>query len=482
MSKKTNVSSLRANKKKIWITVGVIALVAIIAVSFFTSPAFLRTKTAGTVGGTKVTEAEFAYYYQTTYQDVYNQMYQTYGEYVSYFFDTNKSLDEQFYAEGITWNQYITDTTCSSIEEIYAICAAANKAGYTLSESEQATIASALSGVEASAAQSGYSTELYLRAIYGHGMNLKLYEKCITNIVLADSYANEVASGFVYTDEHIDEYYEANRNDFDTVSLRMMSFPGEVLEDGTVTGLEDALAKAEEMMAAVSTEEEFSQYAIDFSEEDEIKEDEDSLYIYVPASQLTVDGMDAWFFEEERTEGDMKIFADDDAYFLAYYIARHDIDYNTVNMRHILVEPVADENGEYSEESLTTALETIETYFNEWEASDRTEETFANMADVYSSDAGSNTTGGLYTDIYKGQMTHVVNDWLFDEENGEGDYTILQSGYGYHLILHCGEGDNYKTTTITDALIQRDYQAWYDGIVADLDVSFDEDVYTLMLG
>lgn len=483
MSKKKTTPSGRSMKKKVLIAAAVVALIAIVLVSYFTSPAFLRTKTAGTIGDDRISEAEFAYFYQTSFQDIYNSAYQTYGEYTSYILDTNKSLNEQYYKEDYTWHQYITDTACASIEEVHALCKAASDAGYVLPDAQAALVDQAVESMEASAEKAGYSTSLYLRAVYGHGMNLKSYRSYVENIVLADAYSNSVLSSYTYTDEQIDAYYNANKQAFDTVDLRMISISGKSNEDGTVD-LTEAKATAEEALATYKTEEELAQFGVDLDEEDAIKEPDNTLYTYVPETQLTPEGMADWFFDEARQYGDMEIFHDENSYYVGFFIGRHDIDYSTVTMRHILVQPAEkDEDGVYTEESVETALETINGYLEEWEASDKTEETFAEMANTYSSDEGSNTTGGLYEDIYKGQMTRVVNDWLFDEQRKDGDYTIVQSSYGFHLVLFCGEtGNNYKTEKVSDAMMEADYQAWYDGIVADLTVSFKEDVGSVMLG
>ncbi len=483
MSKKPSMPSRRSTKKRILIGVGVVALLAIVLVSYFTSPAYLRTKTVGNIGDDKISEAEFSYFYQTSLQDAYNSIYQTYGEYTSYILDTEKPLDEQYYQDDYTWHQYITDLACASIEEVHALCKAAEDADYTLDETDAALVDQAVASLETSAENAGYSTSLYLRMMYGHGMNLKSYRSYLENIVVADAYSNSVLESYTYTDEQIDEYYNANKQDFDTVDLRMISIRGTTNEDGTVD-LTEAEAIAEEALSTYTTEEELAQFGVDLDEEDEITEADDTLYTYIPASQLAVEGMADWFFDEARQYGDMEIFHDDNAYYVAFYIGRHDIDYNTVNMRHILVEPQdVDENGVYTEESVEAALETMDSYFEEWEASDMTEETFAEMANKYSADDGSNTVGGLYEDIYKGQMTRVVNDWLFDPERQTGDYTIVQSSYGFHLVLFCGETENnYKTTTVSSAMQNADYQAWYDGIVADLAVNFKENVGSVMLG
>ena len=51
---------------------------------------------------------------------------------------------------------------------------------------------------------------------------------------------------------------------------------------------------------------------------------------------------------------------------------------------------------------------------DEWKAGAATEDSFAELANEYSEDPGSNTTGGLYEQVYQGQMVTEFNDWCFD--------------------------------------------------------------------
>ena len=49
----------------------------------------------------------------------------------------------------------------------------------------------------------------------------------------------------------------------------------------------------------------------------------------------------------------------------------------------------------------------------------------------YSADTGSNTNGGLYTEVYQGQMVTEFNDWCFDESRQPGDTGIVYNEGGY---------------------------------------------------
>ena len=50
-------------------------------------------------------------------------------------------------------------------------------------------------------------------------------------------------------------------------------------------------------------------------------------------------------FDEARAEGDTIVIEDADAFYVAYFVSRSDNDYLLTNMRHILVTPEKDEEG-----------------------------------------------------------------------------------------------------------------------------------------
>ena len=124
-------------------------------------------------------------------------------------------------------------------------------------------------------------------------------------------------------------------------------------------------------------------------------------------------------------------------------------------MRHILIKAAASEDGTYSDKAKQVALDRINEIKAEFEATDKSEESFAALAEKYSEDAGSNTNGGLYEDIYRGQMVQEFNDFCFAGHKS-GDIGVVygeSSNYaGYHLIYFVGEGELYSNVIARNAL------------------------------
>ena len=133
-----------------------------------------------------------------------------------------------------------------------------------------------------------------------------------------------------------------------------------------------------------------------------------------------------------------------------YYVDK--IDKNVINVRHILITPEDTE----SEESWAAAEAEAQRIFEEWQNGEATEESFAELANTYSTDGGSNTNGGLYEEVYPGQMVTEFNDWCFDDSRAVGDTGIVKTSYGYHIMYFSGVGDYIYWRALAEDLCRSD--------------------------
>ena len=147
--------------------------------------------------------------------------------------------------------------------------------------------------------------------------------------------------------------------------------------------------------------------------------------------------------------------------------------YNTVSVRHILIKAVdADGDGAYSDEEKAAALEKIQEIEKEWLAGVATEDSFAELAGLYSEDDGSKNNGGLYENIYKGQMVSEFNDFCFaGHSSGDTGIVYGESGSyaGYHLIYFVNaDGELYSRTMAEEELRSQSYNEAVTALTGDL--------------
>ena len=101
-----------------------------------------------------------------------------------------------------------------------------------------------------------------------------------------------------------------------------------------------------------------------------------------------------------------------------------------------------------------------------WKSGEATEESFAALANEKSAD-GDGTTGGLYENVYPGQMVVNFNDWCFDSARKPGDTGIVETEYGCHVMYFVGDSDmTYRDYQIENQLRNADVNSWYTETVA----------------
>lgn len=146
-------------------------------------------------------------------------------------------------------------------------------------------------------------------------------------------------------------------------------------------------------------------------------------------------------------------YSDED--LLAYFNAHKETDYpnvgtdqTNVNVRHILIMPEkSDGASESTDEQWDAAKTKAEELLAEYEKNP-TEENFSDLATKNSTDPGSASNGGLYEDVYPGQMVQTFNDWCFDESRQPGDTGIVKTEYGYHIMYFVSQSENYYWKTV----------------------------------
>lgn len=448
-AKKVSPRMAQARKIKIRNAIGTaiaVLFVLAFALLIFVNCGFLqKNATAVTIGDHKLSPAEYDYFYV----DSYNTYLNNYASYIQY--GMMSAPDEDT----------IKEYALNNATQCYALYDAAQEAGFQLEEDAQASLDSARDSIEENAKAAGFKNgDDYLEANYGKGSTVDSYMEYATVQAIAYAYSNEKGESFAYTDADLRTYYDEHVKDFDKVTYRVFDVTGD-----------DAKDTADAMAAELDgTEDSFVDAAKEYAPEDAKESYEEDTYTLRKNATYAGTSTDYadWVFGEDRIAGESQVFATTSGYSVVMFVSRDRNDYNKVNVRHILVQvETSGEDGTSTDADWEACKAKIDEIEGLWLDSDGTEDAFAELANEHSTDGGSNTKGGLYTDVHKGQMVEEFENWCFDESRQVGDTGIVKSTYGYHLMYYSGTGDEYWKDLADSQKRDEDYEAWYTDFSAN---------------
>lgn len=181
-------------------------------------------------------------------------------------------------------------------------------------------------------------------------------------------------------------------------------------------------------------------------------------------------------------QGQYENFAPTDAEIEAYFDQYADVyaqtgitkDTVTVDVRHVLLQPAED-----TEESWAACEADAQALLDQWVENGAAEEDFIALAGEYSTDPGSKNNGGLYTGVTVGQMVQPFNDWCFDATRAYGDYGIVKTSYGFHLMFFVASTPQWREYAAADLLGELSTQ-YLESIVSRFPI--DVDYSKILLG
>lgn len=479
----------RKQSKIKWTVGTVIVVLLVVAILLGNSSLFYTARPALQVGDVKYSSAEVNYAYRTAYLSFCNQ----YSSILSSIgFDTKKPLDEQkctISEEFDTWDDYFKNAAKQNLVQVTALCDAAKKAGITLDEDDQHEVDEQFSYIELSAKQYKYSSvSKYLQAVYGNGVTKKVARHMLELSQLASKYSQQQYDSYTYTDEQIAENYAENKNSYDVFNYQCYLVQAATEEttgaDGnTSTATTDATmaaakATADKIAAATHDADSFAAAVtanVPATTAADGKTTTPSVTSNTNAKGSSVSSAPyaEWLYSAERTANNVTVVEQENTgYYVVLFQSRDDNSYNTVSARHILIKAEdSDNDGTYSDDDKQKAKASIDDVYERWMQSDQTEDDFAQLANSFSQDSGSNTKGGLYEHIYKGQMVQEFNDFCFDPARKPGDVGMVfnesDSYCGYHLVYFVGQGERYCDYLADQALRSADFEKWESAFFND---------------
>lgn len=504
-SAKKNAHSMEARNtakkvvnKVISIVLCAVIVLGVVAFSLNYYGALQRVIKIGGVGSDQsVTIAEYEYYYMRAYNQVrYQAQYYQYYYQTSNGYDLSLTPEEQTQttkdADGneITWVEKLHEDTLEIIQLHKAYYNEALKMGLKLTKADEAFIDKQIEDLRDEAKSAGsnssssnsenkvtYSLNAYLRKVYGGSINERFLRKQLKIQVLAQKYlterTNEIAKG--YDQKDIDAEYKKDTTAYDFATFRAYTFKTTELtkeDNETDDALKARQAKANaevkknanDFYNAVTNDATFTAKAKELNKDTaDYNVDKETKYSMLKSTAQSTFSEDAakWLFDSSTKVGSKKLFSDEEngKYIVVLALSKPHQE-QTVTARHILFQTKDQNSGnDLSEEEIAKKKTQAEDVLKKFNEGDKTEDSFAALANEYNEDTGSSSNGGLYEHIYPGQMVTEFNDWVFDANRKAGDVELVETDYGYHIIYFVAkDGKDYYDSAIRSSKANEDIE------------------------
>ena len=454
---------------RLLVVVAYIGVAIIILLSFVQySGMMTRGLPAFKVGNTGYSVSNANYFYR----NAFTTFYSSYEEILGNYLDPSKPLTAQnsIFDSSKTWAEYFWEGALSQAKQITALADSAKAEGYSLTQEEREEVSGWLDTLKKSAEESDYSYRNYIPLYFGNGNNEKTVRAMMEKSLLAERYHAYKRSNLQYDEAELAQYYEENRDTFDSVaySYVLVSGAGEESEDGgnAEAAMAEALSKAQAITQAQGGLEGFRQAVLAYTGQQAVST--------VTAKSSIDPVLLAWLTDSAREKGDSVYLETEGGYYALYFLESLDNHYNSVSVRHILKKAQdADADGQLSQEELDAAREAVEEIYDTWKESGADEDTFISLVGEHSDDGGSVENGGLYENITKYQMVDAFDEFCFQpHQYGDTAIVLGSSGSyaGYHLIFFVGEGEPVWKTQAENAKRETNLSAWMDELLEPYEV------------
>ncbi len=420
------------------------------------------------VNGDKVTKVEYDYNYNLVSNSFISQYYTTYLYYFGV--DLSGDLSKQMYSDTLTWKDHFDELTVERLAQNKSMMKEAKEAGFAHDTDQE--YADFMEDLKDAAETEGMSLKNYIQQMYGAYATESRIKPYVEEGIYLSAYNGEVLEErYAPSDEEIQEYYESNKANYDsvdyylhTVNAELPTEPTELAdpvdenedgeegsdgEDGSA-GEETPYQPSEAEIAAAM------EAAKDAAEAVEKKvETVGELNTNMKKASITY-SLQSWLFDEERKAGDTTVI--EDATSHRYYVLGFEDRYL--------------DKARSADARILMTKEDGQAVLDEWKNGAATEESFAEICDKYRDPAVSTAKGGLYEALVSGNMEEELKVWVFDEGRKAGDTAVITpegSEYTY-VAYYIAPNEEEWYLSIRQTLLNERLTEYMEGLAENADV------------
>lgn len=379
--------------------------------------------------GKDVPRAKFEFFYGRALTEYLNQYYSTFDEdyasMVSFNIeeDINDLKNQDCTVEGYkdkSWEEYFAIQAKNDLHEIEALVKAAKTDNYKITDVDTKKARSMYGELESYCKDNKIDFDDYLHSTFGLEATKDNMISFYEEIELATRYVESLLTD--PTDQQVEEYYQANKDDIDTINIRYFAFS------------KDNQAKAEEFAKAVNSETDFKRLAIESSSDDKksfYQNDDLSLRQDLRKSDLP-DYLQSVLFDQKLPLGTVKVVEGDTSYDVVMLVARNQPVYRQASISTIYLDARESETDILTQEKLDVCKSFADNLLQDF--IDNTDKSIEKFHEYNSKYADDKNNQGDYNNISKGDSTKEIANWVFDESRKYGDLQVLRSTYGYTIV------------------------------------------------
>ncbi len=483
--KRQEAERIAAQNKKKTITAIIISAVCIVLVAAFVLTLVLmnygkkqgnhlRSEIVLKTDNFEINGATFTYFVNYEYQNFVS----TYASNLeSYGLDVSVPLRDQETSDGQNWFDYIVSRAQSSLEELMLLAEKAKAEGYVLGDKENKEIESFFADMQKEAEENKMSFDEYVTLLYGEGVKKADIEDGIKISMLATKYYNETIELKERTDDEINKYYADNNKSFETVDYKYYTFKplsGTDVSDEDASASQTAAKANADKLAKAKTPTEFDSILTAILKADGMSDTDikDAIDASVAEGSTYDDqfSISVWAFSGKAKLNETKTYQNGNSHsvYMITSLPKRD-ESETRSVRHILI-------SSESEDTDSEAKKKAEDILAEYNKGEKTSESFTALAEKYTEDTGSKSTGGLYENFPKGQMVAEFENWAFDAKRQNGDVEIVKTSYGYHIMFFEKKGEPAWKSVVVSAMKDNEYTVLFEELEEKYTVDFSDKI------
>lgn len=419
-----------------------------------------------TVGGEKVNRVEFDY----NYNIVSNNFIAQYG-YMYYYYmgiDLSGDLSTQMYTADLTWKDFFDEMTVDNIARNKALEREAKAAGFTYDTTDE--YAEYMDSLEQYASESGATMKQYIKQVYGVYATEARVKPFIQQAMYVSAYYNSAVDELIPSRDEIQQYYEENKDNFDSVDYRIFSVDAQLptepteLADPTETAAPDGSASGEPS-ASEQTAYQPSEAEIAAAME-AAKSNADKLLLTIQTAgsrMVNVRRSDAvyllrdWLFAADRVAGDTTVIEDttNNRYYVLAFEQRYLDNTKAADIRMI-----------------RTTGDMGQTILDEWKSGAATEESFAELYEKYKDPDMDSTSGGLYEALASSSVPDEVKSWVFSDQRVSGETAVISPASSQYtfVIYYIAPNQEEWALEIQDTLQSERISDYIDELIDSVEV------------